>query len=541
MFLLRAVLTAACLLALAGAAYAHAVVVETVPADGALLEAPPERIVIRFNEPVSVIAVRVIDSAGSDLAPPGAASARDGEVVIPFASDAGRGTYIASYRVVSTDGHPVGGSIVFSVGEASPFAPVPDATDDRGWRLAAIVLRVALDLGILGGAGAVLFLVLVRPSGRTADASAQIAATLALVGCAAALVAIGVQGGLLIGGPARAIGELATWRAGVESRFGRTALAALVGLGLIALTPRRSDALPARALSSVGAGIALLSFALSGHVVAAGSRWITVPALIAHSSAVAFWIGSLLPLRRALSLSEFEAAPLMRRFSRIAVAAVAVLALAGTIVAAVQVRSFSGLLGTMYGQLLLAKLALVAGLLGLAALNKVWLTPALDRGEPRAVKSLRVTIEAEIALVLAILTATAVLGTTPPPRVHNASAAADVHAPHEHHRPLLSLELSNADLRARITFASDESGANAAEIDITDLDGEAVTPLEVTLAASNPSTGIEAIRRRATAVGPGRWRVGDLMLVPAGEWTIRVEILVSDFEKPILQGTLALR
>src|SRR5690606_36205139 len=124
-----------------------------------------------------------------------------------------------------------------------------------------------------------------------------------------------------------------------------------------------------------------------------------------------------LPLHRAVTRLGREAAPIVRRFSRIAVGAVALLVAAGLIMVVLQVGSMSGLVGTTYGLILLAKLALVAALLALAAINKLRLTPSLALGEPGAVMALRRTIAAEVGLALAILVATAALGTTPPPRV----------------------------------------------------------------------------------------------------------------------------
>ena len=42
--------------------------------------------------------------------------AADQSVVITLPDDLPRGTQVVSYRVVSQDGHPVAGSLVFSIG-----------------------------------------------------------------------------------------------------------------------------------------------------------------------------------------------------------------------------------------------------------------------------------------------------------------------------------------------------------------------------------------------------------------------------------------
>ena len=79
-------------------------------------------------------------------------------------------------------------------------------------------------------------------------------------------------------------------------------------------------------------------------------------------------------------------------------------------------------LATPYGQLLAVKLCLFAPLLGLAALNKLRLTPALLAGDARARLDLRRSIRTEVMVVLAILVTTATLTTVASPEVHAGGA-----------------------------------------------------------------------------------------------------------------------
>ena len=51
----------------AASAEAHAMLVESVPADGAVVPAPPDAVILRFNEPVRPIAVRLLDGQGRSL------------------------------------------------------------------------------------------------------------------------------------------------------------------------------------------------------------------------------------------------------------------------------------------------------------------------------------------------------------------------------------------------------------------------------------------------------------------------------------------
>jgi copper transport protein len=162
----------------------------------------------------------------------------------------------------------------------------------------------------------------------------------------------GIHGGLLIGGPVSNLGNAATWRLGLTSGFGTTAVMALGGLALVVAGLRLGRPAILRPLAYLGAGVALRSFALSDHIVTAGPRWFTGPILIAHTTAVAFWVGALAPLHRAVGQLSKGSAPIVQQFSRMAVGAVAVLVAAGLIIAVLQVRSIRGLIGTTYGLIL---------------------------------------------------------------------------------------------------------------------------------------------------------------------------------------------
>ena len=88
------------------------------------------------------------------------------------------------------------------------------------------------------------------------------------------------------------------------------------------------------------------------------------------------------------------------------------LVVAGLCYAALLLGSFDALFSTAYGQVLLVKMALVSGVLGLAAVNKFRLVPALRIGTARAAPRLRRSIEIEIGIAGLIFLATSLLTTT---------------------------------------------------------------------------------------------------------------------------------
>ena len=79
------------------------------------------------------------------------------------------------------------------------------------------------------------------------------------------------------------------------------------------------------------------------------------------------------------------------------------------------------------------------------------------------------------------------------------------------------------------------------QITVTVLDGQ-FGPLlakEVTLVLAKPEAGIEPLRLPAAHVENTNWRIVHLPIL--GDWQVRVEILISDFEKVTLEDKVEFR
>jgi copper transport protein len=532
------------LVACAGMAQAHAVMLSAEPKDGALLADPPTEVVVRFDEPVSMLEAQVLDPEGRDLLAPGAAESRADGLHLALPDHLGEGSYTVSYHVVSLDGHPVEGSLVFSLGHASGAArPAPEGA--AGWRFAFVLARLVMYLGLVGAVGGVAYSWLVRPEGSARDAGWRFAGASAVLGLGATAPALVLHGARLFGGPIGQLFDPATWEAGALSAFGCTALCGAGGLALIAAAARQKHRPGAGALALAGVVLALGACALSGHVVTAGPRWLTSPPLLLHAGAATFWAGSLLPLHRALAPPAREAGNLLQRFSTRAVPAVGLLVLAGLGLAWLQVREPTALAATEYGRLLLAKLALVGGLLGLAVLNRLRLTPALLRGEADAPRRLRRSIRAEVGLVVAVLAVTAALGTAVPPRALLAAEA--LGAPSHVHAPggpqgaeVRRLHVMGRSFHGDLAFAPGALGANVVTVTLRDLAGHPLDVMEVGLRAANPGRDIAPIRRPAVRTDLGTWRIEDVTMAAPGTWELGIEVLVSDFERETVRVRLDL-
>lgn len=499
----------------AAPAAAHAVLQATEPADRAVLAHAPAAIVLTFNEPVSPIAAQVLDGAGRAITREAAAA--DGRLQIALPAGLADGTYIASWRVTSIDSHPVAGSLMFAVGPAPAAWSAAPAEEDGRWQLAFAAVRAALSMVLLLASGGALFIALVRP----APGLHQLLTRLAWGAVGVSVLGLGIQGGLLKGGAFADLLLPGTWRLGASTTRGLSAAAAIAGLLLILVSLRRN----LRAGLLIGAILAAGSVALTGHTATASPRWLMAPLLALHATLAAFWLGSLAPLLDALERKK-ETKQAVARFSRLAVGAVPLLVFLGVILARVQLDAWEALTETRYGLLVLAKATLVTLMLGLAAVNKWGLTPRLPRSSDR----LAMVIRAELALGLAVLALTAALSQTPPP----VTAHVHVHDPGHSH-----------GIAARL-----ESGTRAAEIEITpavagrnlilvrlDL---ATEPKEVAIELAQPGAGIEPIRRTMTADN-GSYLLEGPELAVAGTWTVRLDVLIDDFEKAIFETEIPIR
>jgi copper transport protein len=505
------------------AALAHAALVGSEPADGAMLAEAPSRFVLTFNEPVSPLALRLIDDAGTATTLDFRIA--DISVVIDDPGELGGGSHALSWRVISADGHPVGGTVLFSVGAPSAGG-VPGAQEIVDWplRIAVWICRVAIYLGFFIGIGGLFFSSFIARDNAPTRGLQRAMIGLGLV---AVSLSVGLQGLDALDLPISSFATPLVWQTAMGTSWGATAaigFAALVAaLGGNELRGRLQGVLALAAF--LGVGVAL---AASGHAGSARPQLLTRPAVLVHVLAVTFWIGALVPL--ATQLRRKDATTALHRFSAVIPFAVLPLVIAGALLAIVQVREPAALLSTAYGRVLLVKLALVVALLLLAAVNCWRLTGRVEAGDGAAARRLRRSILVEVALSAAILCTVATWRFTPPPRALEAAASVPA-----------SVHIHTAKAMVDVTLTPGHVGPIVASIVALTGDFDPLDAMEVMLTLSNPALGIEPIRRQAKKQDDGTWRVDDLTVPVAGRWDMDIAVLVSEFELVRLDGKIDIR
>jgi copper transport protein len=506
-------------------ALAHAALIGTEPADGAALTQSPDRFALTFSEPVSPLTLNLVNPDGTAV-PLTSFRVSDQTVEIDNVQKLEPGTHVLSWRVISTDGHPVAGSAIFSIGAPSAAPHITADPVDWSLRAAIWVAKVFLYVGLFLGVGGAFALCWLSPDGRADKRPAVVAM---VFGLAAAISSLGLQGLDALGLPLARLTMPLVWQTALGTTFGWTVLIGLgaLVLGLLSLTLPRSLSkfLSLAGLAGVGAALAA-----SGHASAADPQWLTRSMVFLHGAGIAFWAGALIPLGLALKNRTAEADIFLRRFSGTILPVVAVLAVAGIVLAIIQVQTPRALIETAYGRLLLIKLALLVVLFGLAAFNRWRLTVPAEADDGIARKKLARSITFETLLVLAIFGVAAGWRFTPPPRALAIAAAQPA-----------SVHIHTLKAMADLSIVPGHTGQVAASIVVMTGDFGPLDPKEVTLVLSKPDAGIGPLKRPATRAGDGTWRVDDLVIPVPGQWTAGLDILISDFDMVKIAGPIDIR
>ncbi|WP_433571837.1 copper resistance protein CopC [Streptomyces sp. CA-251247] len=382
------------LLTAASPAAAHAALTGSNPKDGAVVATAPTEVTLTFSEQIAMgnDSIRVLEPSGKRA---DKAKIRDmstggkvgyGVDLLPGLPD---GTYTVAWQAVSADSHPVSGAFTFSIGAPSETeVALPD--DEAGGGLVGLlydIARYAAYAGFVLLAGGAAFVLLcwqraasVRPVQRLVAYGwvTLTASTLAM---------------LLLRTPYTGSGKLADafdlsgLRDVLETKTGAALVSRLLLLGAAALFiavlfgayARREDATEKKDLTFglamggtvVAAGVAA-TWALSEHASTGIQPTVAMPVDVLHLLAVAGWLGGLATLLTALYRAPSIEPSAVHRFSRVAFICVVTLTVTGLYQSWRQVGSWSALTGTSYGQLLLAKVALVVVMVGVAWVSRRW-------------------------------------------------------------------------------------------------------------------------------------------------------------------------
>lgn len=563
-------------LRLPGSVAAHAFLLGTQPANGAVVAADTREVRLTFSERVTVSPDRltVTDASGRRVDNRDARLARgDQTVVVATLGPLTNGVYTVRYAFLSEDTHTVRGSFQFGVG----VSPVDLATGAAARSGATLDLPVVLDalarwlnllgLALLVGVVMVRLLLARLPIPAEADALDTVVALheerllrwarIALGGLllTQVLALFAVASASTTGGLATALSPR-TLGATLATRFGALWLARVGALLLPAivldwLAGRRDEAAGARGAadtrrrSSSGwwvllglAGLLLLLTSLGGHAATTPPVALSVLIDWIHLAATALWIGGLFALTLLLpgtlrSLGSNEGnrllAAIAPRFSTLAFWSVEVLVVTGLYQSWAHLPDPAALANSGYGRALLVKLALLVPLLALGGVNRYVWQPRLRRlvatattaGEQSRVVARRFqrTLWGEALLSVVVLLAVGLLTALPPARQPVAAASTDT----ANAAPSGDLTLAGNAGPTLVTLTIGPTGTGPAVLTarLQDATGTALTAATVAVTLQGP----DGAAPRETTLTEVRGRfIGSADLSKPGPWTIDARV-----------------
>ncbi|MBB4279264.1 copper resistance CopC/CopD family protein [Rhizobium mongolense] len=501
------------------AALAHASLIRSTPAQGAVLAAPPPTIVFEFNEAVAPLALTAIAPDRSSRS--FQATADGTRLVVSDPDLEAHGTYLFSFRVVSEDGHPVAGTVAFSIGAASASLATVTEPEPAVLHWSIWATRWMLYLCFSFAVGGAFFETCLKDTAPTSN----LGRTGALLGLLLLLGSAHLQGLDELGLPLASGPQLAPLLLASHGGYGISIASGAAAFLLAWLTSTRPHGNGRRWTGLLALLVAAVSFSSTGHASTAEPRWLARAAIFIHSGSSMFWVGSLPVLLKCCLGAKRREQGALRVFSRLIPLPLAALIVSGAVVISLQVPNLSSMWTSSYGLILTVKLLFVTALLALACFNRFWLTASAIRGDERARLALRRSVSAEVVIVVAIFAAVAGWRFAEPPRAALAGQPTRLTA---------HLHSSSAMAQLEITIRSASTGS--ASISVIDQSHRVMAVKEVGLRLSNPEQGIEPLKFQASPSTDRSWMVNSIPFARAGRWAVTVDILISDFKSVHLDG-----
>ena len=405
-----------CFLLFSAAASAHTGLQSSSPKNGAVLKQAPEMIELTFKGAVQLMQLE-LKAANGELVnlelPTTSEPTQHFSIPLPSLKTS---TYKANWVSAGADGHKIKGKFGFKyVGNSASTGSVTDDnaamndTSISGWVVAIILNKLLIYIALamtVGGLAAMFTL------SRYNDRQIPFIRYLPM-GCLLGFITVTISFFLQVGSFAEE-GILGMFNADYadilwSSGVGQSYKLQLIGWCLIVLMmimmwlkPVSTDLFAT--LSLIGAFMIATSFTLTGHTAEA-PIWVRI-ALVLHVVVAMWWIGSLYPLRCACDvLGVQNLQSLMVNFGKQAMYLVGLLVVAGVVISYHLEGSFSNLIDTGHGNLLLLKLGTVALILSIAALHKFAYVPSLSNGKSTATLKRSITKEMWIGFVILVITA----------------------------------------------------------------------------------------------------------------------------------------
>ncbi|HMK07983.1 MAG TPA: DUF4149 domain-containing protein, partial [Anaerolineales bacterium] len=270
--------------------------------------------------------------------------------------------------------------------------------------------------------------------------------------------------------------------------------------------------------------VLLLLFSLGSHAATETRPLVPLLGDWVHLMAASVWVGGLVYFlagmiaagawptdRRTVLASE-----LIPRFSLVAASSVAAILLTGTYSSVLRLGGWSLLWSTTYGRVLLCKILLALVMVGLGAVNLLWVTPRMRRGaasggDAALLRTFRRTVALEATLGALVLLAAGLLTSLAPAR-ESAPASAFLAA------------LRADDLRIELRIDPARPGVNTFAVSVAAAGQPVTGAKEVELQFTPRQGAVPPLQATLTEAGGGRYETQGAYLSLPDEWQVRVSV-----------------
>jgi copper transport protein len=309
------------------------------------------------------------------------------------------------------------------------------------------------------------------------------------------------------------------------------------------------------------AGIGIMcTNALASHAAAHRDAWVLVPADLLHLVSTGFWVGGLFCFVLVLPVALRALVPgtgdrtrafavIIPRFTLIAMASVAVLAVTGMLQALIQLNTLnaflsgnygqvlSAFLGSEYGQALIIKSALFVVLIGFGAFHAFKISPRMQRFAAKASKedgagsfaagrlqrTFQRVVTTELLIALSLLVVVGVLTSLSPPPPPSAPST---------NGPLLR-QGQIADLTYSLAIDPGDVGPNAFEVALTEKDGQParhVDEVKAYFTMEDMNMGVQVLDLTPIKNTAGHYGTTASVLSMSGNWKIDLIVRRTGFD-----------
>ncbi|PLT32010.1 copper resistance protein CopC [Bacillus sp. V5-8f] len=507
--------------------FAHAYLVSSTPAENEILSQSPSKISLQFSEHIqsgfhslvlldhSGEQIKLNDAIGDDRS---ILEAKLKDEIVP-------GTYSIQWKVVSADGHPIHGTISFSVGAGQKETDIVSASSDKDYPiLDIIVLRWLLYIGFSLFIGVIVCNVFIIEEGAHQPTSVRVIWAALIVFSIALLLNLPLQttfyadvSWLEALRPSLLQETLEQTTAGTVWIFQLLLLVILFLFTCMAtlngsVYSVRNWLLPL--LVSIGL---LVSKSIISHAAGTENPILAVMMDFLHLLASSVWVGGLFTvvflLPKARLDSEHEQQMYWKsihRFSLWAIIAVAIILLTGMYGSLLYVPTWHSLFHSPYGKILLGKILLFFIMIILGAFH-FW------RGRKRGKKGISGTAWIELIMGVVVLILVAILTNLP-----TADSSPS---------PFKDTQQADEGTTVTLEISPNVEGQNTIQIDVKNPKGDPVTNIEqVSLTLSHTEMKMEENTIILSKQLPGQFQTAGMYLNMNGKWKLSVHVLTSSLD-----------